>query len=327
MANTLTIRFTGLCGFVPKRPTIPPNSNNEMTVLLNRASVSAAMAGHCTGGGHQHSSSTPIDAHVPILHLPLDQLKDQGQADFVFGKRAAFFLTGYEVSIEGASPRSLSVTDGDLTANDPNNDPNEYWPILPDDQRFSWVAPISQALNAPQVDPACGGKGETLHPDVAARFRLRQGTLGISPRSINQEVYIFGLKAKSEAARPGDYAQFLAEEVVYTYDPGGRDVFLYFDAQAHDVASWRLQLNGGVPLDLVVVNLPLFDALGSRKGEEPILNGHRSGDEHFDHFYRFLSAAFAPGQGRIPYAKRRIPGNSSVTHPRCPPARYLPEEA
>jgi hypothetical protein len=323
MSNHLLLRFTGLCGFVPKKAIDQPD--NQMRVLLVDATLPDPGDPH---GSHHH------EAHFPVLICDFDSvvrgpvpgvnLRAEDRIFFEGGtKKALFFLNGQDLRVAGANPDSLSIAHGISTPRpecpDVSTGPGSNRPF------FEWVAPLDLISTGSQnVNPAC--LQSNPHPSVFARVALTQGSVRTFQFAMDSsgKVVKWEFKVPAGGASVG-HVQALAEIVQYDFEfQSGTSIDLIskpFGGSSGQEVTIRLQLTtvglGGQAI-AVIKNIPLLDIFSTR----PL--PPRDIDFHFSHFYRMSNSA---GARNVPHPLAdRCPGagGPALGNPLCPPTSYAP---
>lgn len=350
MAKTLKLRFTGLCGFVPREPVDDSSTigRNRMRVLLVDAAGSDGRHG---ANRHEH--------HEPVLVLP-EKHVDWSDARYRKGRKAR---------ICGKDVRIFSLMHQDLFIGKEPPDSGEsaltveYSPI-PDDgcpdagsaRSFGWVAPMAQ------IDGVGDGvKMELMAADgvtaLGARVWLTRGTLANAVFA-RDNGSILKWRFTSDVGGAGGPKQALSEEVEYSLEVseapfdlltrttvgshGGQPVYfeewvrVVFNKDEDEVVGY-------------IVNMPWMDILRLRESSP-----RRIG--HFSHLYELrrnprqpedrrlpehMGAASCSGVGvqvadpapdpiRLPRATPEGEADredvESVTNPRCPPTQLAPDQ-
>lgn len=346
MAKTLKLRFTGLCGFVPREPVDDSSTigRNRMRVLLVDATGSDG--GH---GAHRH------EHHEPVLVIPEEHVDSGGEG----------YRKGRKATIWKKDVRIFSLMHQDLFIGKQPPDPGEstltveYSPIpddgCPDSQSarsFAWVAPMAQ------IDGVGDGvKMELLAADgvtaLGARVWLTRGTLANAVFA-RDNGSILKWRFTSDVGGAGGPKQALSEEVEYSLEVseapfdlltrttvgshGGQPV--YFEERVRVVFKEQDEVVG------YIMNMPWMDILRRRESRP-----RRIG--HFSHLYELrrnprqpedrrlpehMGAASCSGVGvddpspnpiQPPQAAAEGEADQeeflSVTNPRCPPTQLAPD--
>lgn len=324
MSNHLLLRFTGLCGFVPKKTIDQPN--NQMRVLLVDATLPDPGDPH---GSHHH------EAHFPVLICDFDSvvrgpvpgvnLRAEDRIFFEGGtKKALFFLNGQDVRVASANSDSLSIANG-ISA------PRPECPDVstgPGSNRsfFEWVAPLDLISTGSQnVNPDC--LKPTPDPTVFARVALTEGSVRSFQFAVDSSGGVVKWEFKVPAGSPVSHKQALAEVVQYDFEfQSGTSIDLIskpFGGGPGQEVTIRLQLTtvglGGQAI-AQIKNIPLLDIFSTR----PLPPGQRDIDLHFSHFYRMSNSA---GAKNVPHPlSNRCPGSGgpALGNPLCPPTSYAP---
>ncbi|HEV7671976.1 MAG TPA: hypothetical protein VGS22_25920 [Thermoanaerobaculia bacterium] len=286
---TLKLNMHGLCFYVPD------DDGKAMRVLLVDPPQPAPAA--LPNGHHDHAASASLSApHVHEVHEPLlvvNELdlhpKSPRVPDFQYsdGNRlAAFRLRDLEFSVVNPKARTLAVLDYET----------ETCPTADNLESFGWVVPLGRIDGGlGQLDPRCLSS-RNIHPSVAARVHLNEGTLGTfsfsSPASRPAAVWEFvssdGIKADHRQAI-ADVVQLqllvTTPSITFTFNPL-RDGF--------GVPDLKLRPRGDEDEITVFIKcMPIEDVLGFRPPQELIPGESRSRDRHFTHFFDLFQSQAA----------------------------------
>jgi len=324
MSNHLFLRFTGLCGFVPKLPI--NQASNQMRVLL----VNAQQADPNDPHGSHH------EPHLPVLICDWDgverqpapgvNLRTEDRVFFEGGtKKALFFLAGQDVRVGSALPNSLTISNGIASPH----------PVCPDVTTgpgsnrsfFEWVSPLVLISSGSQnIRPAC--LNPNPDPSVLARIALTEGSIRTFQFAVDSSGGVVKWEFKVPVTgTPIAHQQALAEVVQYDFEfSTGTTIDVVcrpFGGNATQDKTIRLKLTtiglGGRAI-AEIKNIPLLDLFSTR----PLPPGHRDIDFHFSHFYRMSNAA---GNRNVPHPlTNRCPGTGgpALGNPLCPPTTYAP---
>lgn len=339
----LYLRFTGLCGFVPREP---------IHMTPNQARVLLVDTSQPPGGGHAHGF--PHEQHVPVLVCSRSFLDpqhphptDPREPDVLFfndqgGEMAGFFLNDQDVSIENTSGDPLKFLNDPSSGSGCHTTAN-WWNI-------NWMAALAKISPLPSPPPPGQNGSEVVGEDcfdtpprreVAARVAVTQGTVrndGLT-RGINRFVKWEFKTGGGSSPHGGN--QVLAEvvqvQVPIATSPGQVDIVTSLLRQTELPAISRIYPSGfgqrkvirltpqGNMAVAVIQNVPypnLFHLRAPLAGDPEI-------DSHFEHFYD-LSAT--PQVKRVPHPIRlpqdpipcRASGPPTVRTPQCPPALFGP---
>lgn len=324
--GTLSLKFTGLCAFVPNHET----EAKRARVLLVNAS-----------GGHV--------PHYPVLVFFKDSWQGGRAPDGYFddpdGNEMAFCrLNGQDIWLLDVRDKNLHVVGQGTYSGCP--DEGEKF------KHFAWVG-MMHRINRPKDAPSSPVWGDVeeqcleaanVPRSVTARVELTDGTLASYAHTLDDEEAIVKWRFQRDPFDdPIDHIQSLAEEVELLLSQGGNTVSFGFRvgiSGRNPRPLEPLQLTLGNELQVWIANMPWEQIVG-RSYDEALLKsrrdaerkmrvslnllrakgGKRDPDYHFAHFYPLLSG---PKNNRIPFPEsERCPnaGQPSVDNPKCPPVQ------
>ncbi|HEX3528186.1 MAG TPA: hypothetical protein VH988_14075 [Thermoanaerobaculia bacterium] len=333
MPTKFALKFTGLCGIVP-RLDITQTANQATVLLVDATAPPSGMSGM--------SMNPPHEPHVPIL------LCDAGSVRTGTGLRtpdltfpdglqqmAVFYLWDQEISIVGAAPDALTFKNDSTTG---QRCPAGLPPA--DGAPCNWIAQLSTInpqpsghVGAGAVRAACLDQYPNVDNAVLARARLTEGTIVTREFAPDSSKVVVNWDFQDlSGGPPMNRPQALAELVELSLDLGAASTVdlrtaVCRDSQYQRIANLFLGgpliigLTSGTGLiEATVKNVPWADVLGMR----PIPPaGQRLIDDHFDHFY---DLAVNPPSRNVPRPNWRCSGlvNPGPANPQCPPSLFEP---
>lgn len=309
------LKFTGLCGLVPK--TSQWNAfRNEAYVLLVDARGSR--------GGLRDEPHQPVLVFQFARHISGANLR---LPDVVFDnprtgeKMGLCYLKDQQIRI-GAASDSLRIVEngGGSGCHNPH--------VSGHRESFSWIAPMANiSPGAGRVHRDClaglidGIPLPSLKSEVIARVILTEGTLKTNRLASDTGTQVVRWEFRPDAG--GGHKQALAEEVQLELPIGGDYI---------SISATRLRGGGADPFPLVlssagnvtafVANMPLDDILGVRIPGTAV--NHRDPDYDFVSLYSLCERV--PTDKPVPFPEARCQGSGGPTasNPQCPPARFDP---
>ncbi len=307
--SELKLKFSGLCGLVPKKPIDQPN--NQMRVLL----VNARHAGHGTHSVY-HTPVLVCENRLVKTGLGLRSPDRKYWDPRTRLSMALFSLDDQDVSIIGAPPNSLTFKGPAAVATCPTSTTMA--------ESFAWTGPMKGVSPGSEIV-----KAECLAPDnvdasVAGRVAVTAGEVKTSVSAADNDKTILQWEFRQNPEEPPvPLVQALAEEVQlsYTFDTPTIELQTQkFGPPAQPTQIVRLTPIVGTAVAWIL-NMPWEDILSRRMYSQ---TDHRDPDYHFAHFYDLSES---PGDKNIPYPcldKPRCdhaPG-PGLNNPQCPPVRY-----
>jgi hypothetical protein len=323
MKNTLYLRMTGLCEFVPKRDIEDPafEKTNQMRVLFadsHRAPILPA------GTLFIH------ELHMPVLVCQQGYVDRTGRIeDRTFNDAvttwAVFYLDDQDISIANAQPDSLIVPQY------PGG--GSGCPTIKNYRSFAWVPPLSRMSPGSEVvrpaclvDPTLG----TVDSSVLARLALTQGTIetlaiakDYSDATVEWDFKVPGGKALYRQVM-ADSVQFWttflspAIEITTTLfrSPTNPSVAQVFTGGVGSRLPIRL-LPVGNQVIAWIKSMPWPDIAGTRPHPASL---QRDPDFDFSYFY---DLSLKPGPRTVPYQISTCAGSVGphLGNPNCPPGR------
>ncbi|HVT61754.1 MAG TPA: hypothetical protein VHR45_25570 [Thermoanaerobaculia bacterium] len=307
MSFKLFLKFTGLCAFVPH------TSGKAARVLLVDTS----------GDPSDHCAPELNEPHEPVLVFDrrFVAAANRRQPDMTFSNgnpMAICYLHDMDLAIGAAREDALFIENG----------PIGNCPIDNDHRSLAWVAALPEIdQSAGEVHAECLAASD-VHPSVAARVRLTEGSLRTTELSgIPQSSWVRWSFQPRDGGRTIDLDRAMAEVVELEVDVPGSEVRL-------ETARFRGSLAALPPLILAprngqvtawVKNMPLLDVLGKRSPEAVVVNQRRAQDAHFEHFYTLSPHDPGPGRRATPFPVGTCLAAAPppfVPTPMCPPARF-----
>lgn len=327
---TVKVSFTGICGFVPKKPQY--QSQNQVRVLMvDGGPVPQGGA----KGGHE--------VHVPVLVCDTQYVQQTGndsngvpwrKGDLLLGSESIFFLAEQDLSIVGTGADGLSFVHGSGGSGCHST---------PDRDHCDWLAKISALSGASgKVRAGCLATTGSVDSDVGARCALTEGSL--STQALAQDVgsnrvveWEFKTMDPQNPQPLPNQTQALSEVMLYEVSYSGSSVDLRTELMPGRIANStalqrafapplrvrhiRLHEDSSQQVTAKILNVPLPDLLDLRP---PAPTGWRGVDHHFDLFYRPLVVA-ANRVPRVPWPlAQRCPGAGppGAGNPQCPGTEY-----
>lgn len=347
MPNRLKIRFSGLCGLVPKFDL--DERRNRVRVLLVDA------MGHGGSGTGEH--------HEPVLLLPcVHTVRDSGYRRgwgpacvshtpmivFPLARQDLFF--GDPEDEYDAEPE-LEISCQAITKSCPRADGT-------DGSSLCWVASMPEVYaTGGAVTPDYLNKAGSL--DLAARVLLTRGTLETAgfardwdPNGVPDRIIQWGFGNDAGAVSSGGH-RALAEVVLYTLETEESTLELTCrHAEIGGDQKIGIQFPQEGEVEGYVLNMPWPDILRQRRGRGYI-------DLHFKHFYDLSERNVYPHNRMYPQLRRLCDGSLpdaaadllnvdgpppsaapgeeradcdivctlSVSNPQCPPALFEPDSS
>jgi hypothetical protein len=299
MNFTFSLKFTGLCAFVPHE-----GDEENMRVILGNARDHAAGLHHM-----RHLAVLLVERRGLVSgyrdgSFPVDgKIGGYGSVDMI-----ALPLEGEDLKIEPDT--------GALTLA-PGPHPDDVCPNAKNATGFHWIARTADVGEGQISSRAFSGK----HPHlVLARLKIRGGTLrtaAFSLTSNGERILKWQFRPTTGGGGPIGRPRALAEAMELSQQVSGNQVTLVSDLQGKDIVL--------KPIDGLVnawmINMPKEDILGGpSKAPKPP-------DFHFVHFYR-LSTRGASQHIPFPLPEEDDtcpipkPPIVNLSNPRCPPALF-----
>jgi len=318
--NTLHLRITGLCAFVPKHSIDDPafKQNNQMRVLCGDSSRPLfSPAG----------TPYPHELHMPVLYCQSGYVDSSGRpADATFQDPvttySVFYLDDQDLSIASAQPDALAVPQypGGGTGT----------PNIANYRSFAWVPSLEQISPGSQaVKPACLTTTGAVDSAVVARVALTDGSIETLMIAKDHTNAIVNWEFRGPNGNPGGYQQVIADAVkfqtVFSTPVIELTTTLFRPSKNPKVAQAfatgasqpiRLRPSGNEVIAWIK-NMPWPDIAGTRPKPAP---GPRDPDYDFIYFYDLSTN---PGKRNVPYQIGTVSGASGphLGNPNCPPVR------
>jgi hypothetical protein len=337
MGINLVVRFTGLCAFVPHP------SGKRMRVLLvdapgmpmqperqGRTRMPARIAsGSADMNMDDMNQKMDMEPHVPVLVFDtLDLAPDSlRQADDTFdnGNLMGFCrLNDQDLRISPMQADALALTNGAVAG----------CPITQRPHSLSWMAQLADLYPGLGLVDDCCLAVKDVHPKVAARLLLTEGTLATHKIAGSETHGWVQWKFGPLGGPLGNSQRAIAEVIELTLPvPGDRVTFnaTRFRGEPQEVPPLVLKpqdANGTIVVS--IMNMPIKDVKGSRPMEEIELLRTRNRDTHFDHYSRLSANDPGEGLGPIPTAVAVCAQTFDdapppiLGNPQCPTAAFQP---
>jgi len=310
MPNTLKLKFTGLCGLVPKKPI--DEANNQLRVFLVDV---RNPSGH---DGHQH------EQHAPVLTCEFARVVTGSglrEPDRIymdpkhFVLMALFDLSDQDLRIDGATGNSLTFAGPSSIGT---------CPTINNIDSFSWTAPLASISTGSATLRASCFSPTNVDTSVVARVSITQGVVSTSKmaRDTSNKILKWEFKV-SPTGSPVALKRAIGEEVELRYTFNSSDIDFKtrnFRSSTSPTETIRLKPPANNIVTAAVQNVPWKELLSVVHNPKP---DHRDPDHHFVHFYDWSQT---PGVKNIPHPLLTVSRCSEVPPPapglnntQCPP--------
>ncbi len=332
---TLSIRFTGLCVFVPKYDLDDCQFYGKNSMKMLFVDTAESVEQHHAMAGYQAH-----ELHLPLLICPYEKVITGT------GLRSpdACFVATDQIEAEQQKMAVFYLDDQELTIDEDGEyleviHKSGYYEACPTEDKlklFNWVAPLAQVCPGSElIRPSCLREIKYgVDSAVLGRMLLNRGKIRTEQMAVDLDHRIIKWRFKPLTGSYDEcgtwYEQAIADTVELEMNRGHYTTLIAtllreprnprIKESFEQKSKLPIKLDTTANLVVWVKNMPWPDATGSRRGSPR----SRQPDYHFAHFYslsRFYQGLHVPFPHRLcDQIDNRHNGN-----PNCPPAVGGPE--